>query len=180
MTYSNPRLKHVKKIKEMCEDYKFPNCKFIIDQCNLLLETKKVCKCKKISEVETYWGDCPIHNHELGLKKETKKKEPFYFFEFKAGDKEMNRVDLETKKAKKRKCLHNDIKLVFERGSGGYLGEFCNTCKKYRPDPKEEMGEIEFLECEVCSKNPGSPVLCNGCLNDRAVIDRVNILSKSK
>lgn len=29
---------------------------------------------------------------------------------------------------------------------------------------------LEFHECETCAAKPGSPVLCAGCLHNRAVI----------
>lgn len=52
MKYKNPRLRHVKKIKKICEDmrrdfifntavYTEKKTNLILNQCNLLLETKK-------------------------------------------------------------------------------------------------------------------------------------------
>ena len=32
--------------------------------------------------------------------------------------------------------------------------------------------ELEFKECEGCSKKPGHPTLCKGCLHNRALIQR--------
>ena len=46
--YTNPRLKHVKKIREVIADmpiYWQGYTDLILDQCNLLLETKKKKKC---------------------------------------------------------------------------------------------------------------------------------------
>lgn len=47
--YKNPRLKHVKKIREVIADmpiYWQGYTDLILDQCNLLLEAKKKKKCK--------------------------------------------------------------------------------------------------------------------------------------
>lgn len=54
MTYKNPRLKHVKKIKDVCKEMNGMGRDYlasqVLDQCNLLLETKKGKKLKKVSE----------------------------------------------------------------------------------------------------------------------------------
>lgn len=34
------------------------------------------------------------------------------------------------------------------------------------------MRELRFMECDPCKAKPGSPVLCESCLNNRAVIMR--------
>lgn len=31
----------------------------------------------------------------------------------------------------------------------------------------------EFMECDTCRAKPGSPYLCQGCLHNRALIDRL-------
>ncbi len=33
--------------------------------------------------------------------------------------------------------------------------------------------ELEFVECVVCKAKPGSPPLCESCLNNRAVISHL-------
>lgn len=60
MTYKNPRLKHVKKIQEIVNAYESLKHSVegdqILNQCNLLLETKKKnkdCECKD--------PKCPYH-----------------------------------------------------------------------------------------------------------------------
>jgi hypothetical protein len=32
----------------------------------------------------------------------------------------------------------------------------------------------EFMECRECSNKPGTPILCDSCLNNRDVIDLLN------
>jgi len=32
------------------------------------------------------------------------------------------------------------------------------------------MKRVEFKECSVCAKKPGSPVLCPSCLHNRQLI----------
>lgn len=40
--------------------------------------------------------------------------------------------------------------------------------------PKVSKGqELKFMECSTCAAKPGSPILCQGCLNNRTVIDRL-------
>ena len=34
------------------------------------------------------------------------------------------------------------------------------------------MERMEFQECEICAKKPGSPPLCPSCLNNRSLIDK--------
>lgn len=34
--------------------------------------------------------------------------------------------------------------------------------------------ELRFIECVPCKSQPGSPLLCESCLNNRAVIDRLS------
>lgn len=57
MTYSNPRLKHVKRIKKICTELEITGAMpgflwQILHQCNLLLETKKAKKRKKCEHSE--------------------------------------------------------------------------------------------------------------------------------
>jgi hypothetical protein len=33
-----------------------------------------------------------------------------------------------------------------------------------------ELHELSFHECDSCRKKAGSPILCDGCLHNRAVI----------
>jgi len=36
-----------------------------------------------------------------------------------------------------------------------------------------------YRECDTCSKKPGSPTLCSGCLNNRSAIEqRDNIIKE--
>lgn len=35
-----------------------------------------------------------------------------------------------------------------------------------------ELDELNFMECSVCKSKPGTPQLCESCLNNRAVISR--------
>lgn len=35
------------------------------------------------------------------------------------------------------------------------------------------MSVNEFLECDTCRAEPGMPILCEGCLQNRAAIDRL-------
>lgn len=62
--YTNPRLKHVKKIRETCEHYLLYDSevrKILLDQCNLLLETKKAKKRKEYVSKCCYFNEnCPI------------------------------------------------------------------------------------------------------------------------
>lgn len=37
------------------------------------------------------------------------------------------------------------------------------------------MKEDEFMECEECSVQPGSPPLCTACLHNRRAIERANL-----
>lgn len=54
--YKNPRLKYVKKIKDLAEEMPYSSyTNEIIDKCNLLLETKKAKKRKKVCK-ETFDG----------------------------------------------------------------------------------------------------------------------------
>ena len=43
-----------------------------------------------------------------------------------------------------------------------------------RPDDElhwwERNPPTEFVECETCRAKPGSPILCHGCLSNRALI----------
>lgn len=32
---------------------------------------------------------------------------------------------------------------------------------------------MDFMECDTCKAKPGSPTLCAGCLNNRAVIGKL-------
>lgn len=61
MKYKNPRLKHVKKIRDMAYEIGVHNWKLvanlILDQCNLLLETKKVKRCERCAKGFT----CYLH-----------------------------------------------------------------------------------------------------------------------
>ena len=34
-----------------------------------------------------------------------------------------------------------------------------------------DMKKVEFKECSVCAKKPGSPVLCPSCLHNRHLIE---------
>ena len=38
----------------------------------------------------------------------------------------------------------------------------------YPPDPKK------FLECDSCRIKAGSPILCRGCLHNRALIEKLS------
>ena len=35
--------------------------------------------------------------------------------------------------------------------------------------------KFEFVECDTCRKNPGCPMLCDGCLHNRTVIEELNV-----
>jgi len=35
--------------------------------------------------------------------------------------------------------------------------------------------ELNFMECDTCSKKPGSPLLCAGCQHNRYVINKLNL-----
>lgn len=37
----------------------------------------------------------------------------------------------------------------------------------------KELEELNFMECAACKEKPGSPQLCESCLNNRAVIYRL-------
>lgn len=68
MTYINPRLKHVKEIKEICDEcllYDISVKNLILDQCNLLLETKKAKKrkCVRHSRPSGELTDCCETHH---------------------------------------------------------------------------------------------------------------------
>lgn len=39
---------------------------------------------------------------------------------------------------------------------------------------------FEFVECDTCVQKPGSPPLCNGCLLNRATIERLKTLLKDR
>ena len=32
----------------------------------------------------------------------------------------------------------------------------------------------EFMECDTCRAKPGTPILCDGCLHNRAAIESLN------
>jgi hypothetical protein len=34
--------------------------------------------------------------------------------------------------------------------------------------------DLDFVECDSCRAKPGSPTLCNGCLNNRTAINLMN------
>lgn len=36
----------------------------------------------------------------------------------------------------------------------------------------ETNDRLEYRECDTCSKKPGSPILCGGCLNNRSAIEQ--------
>lgn len=38
---------------------------------------------------------------------------------------------------------------------------------------------LEFKECDACASKPGSPILCDGCLNNREVISRLRATHKN-
>jgi hypothetical protein len=40
-------------------------------------------------------------------------------------------------------------------------------------DIKDLLNVGEFMECDSCKIKPGSPTLCNGCLNNRMVINNL-------
>jgi hypothetical protein len=35
------------------------------------------------------------------------------------------------------------------------------------------MNSNEFRECDMCRAKPGMPILCNGCLHNRAAVERL-------
>lgn len=37
----------------------------------------------------------------------------------------------------------------------------------------KELDELRFIECAACKGKPGTPQLCESCLNNRAVISRL-------
>ena len=37
----------------------------------------------------------------------------------------------------------------------------------------ERADDTAFVECESCSKKPGSPILCDGCLRNRIRMSRL-------
>lgn len=39
--------------------------------------------------------------------------------------------------------------------------------------------KIDFMECSICDAKPGSPLLCNSCLNNRFMIDKMDLLIRS-
>lgn len=85
MTYKNPRLKHVKKIKELINklDYVQYTSSYagrILTQCNLLLETKKEnkseeCKCCGNTNLMCLGGMNGTHCRHCSLAGQSKKKE---------------------------------------------------------------------------------------------------------
>ncbi len=36
------------------------------------------------------------------------------------------------------------------------------------------MSDLEFRECESCTKKPGTPPLCTSCLHNREIISKAN------
>jgi hypothetical protein len=36
------------------------------------------------------------------------------------------------------------------------------------------MSVLDFKECDTCAAKPGSPILCEGCLHNRAIISEIN------
>lgn len=36
----------------------------------------------------------------------------------------------------------------------------------------------EYKECDTCARQPGSPPLCSGCLNNRTAINERDVLIK--
>jgi hypothetical protein len=56
--------------------------------------------------------------------------------------------------------------------------EFCsNSHCEYHPPQQEEL---KFMECDNCIVKPGSPILCDGCLNNRRVIEELSTHPKDK
>ena len=45
-------------------------------------------------------------------------------------------------------------------------------------DEYEFEDNLEFMECDTCRAKPGCPVLCHGCLHNRAAIN--NLRKKRK
>lgn len=67
----------------------------------------------------------------------------------------------------KSKCLHNKTKLVFERG-GGYLGEFCESCKKYisrskTTQPKQKTSWSSSLDQTFVFDKSNDWIVCKKC-----------------
>lgn len=86
------------------------------------------------------------------------------------------------------KCKHCDSEMNVSTGTfGGGLPAKCPYCgngldyeviadgwhaKENIPTPVTPMTKIrEFKECDTCSKKVGMITLCEGCVNNRAVID---------
>ncbi len=42
-----------------------------------------------------------------------------------------------------------------------------------------ELPTFEFIECDACREKPGSPILCNSCLNNRAAIGSLKRRNKT-
>jgi hypothetical protein len=50
-----------------------------------------------------------------------------------------------------------------------------------RPDDEKHWFEsddlpLRFRECDTCASKSGTPILCKGCLHNRAVIGRLNTM----
>ncbi len=192
--YKNPRLKHVKKIGKIIDDmrkdyisnvfdvdvYIVKKTDLILTQCNLLLETKK----DSVKEDVKFLKDNG----------------------FKSLSKALVKLDKETKKAKKRKKetyyyritgIHDDGSLSKTPKTGSFtvtqpdpkeeskkylwsVADEERLDKKNAPDPKEEMREIEPLSKVVKKDQTDRKFVMCVAEKVEELVERVNILSKSK
>lgn len=160
--YTNPRLKHVKKIEEIADSLRLAGkpatAKMITNQCNLLLETKKAKKRNK----------CRICGKKISLNLDGNYHEESLHRTISVTD---------TKEESKCECSCHEFGQVVHSGicKCGVMPE--TTSDAYdRKHPKEEMREIErFNSFEI--EDMADEALA---VRLNKVIDRVNILSKRK
>lgn len=65
--------------------------------------------------------------------------------------------------------LTGAIEYIAERISMGNPLRYNHVIEiLYPPNPKE------FMECDTCRAKAGSPTLCQGCLHNRTLIEKLN------
>lgn len=146
MTYINPRLKHVKKIKDMASEIEVYNWKLvanlIIDQCNLLLETKK--KTKWYGRIRAIGGEWKPLETKKAKKRKCKCGKPVHNLNCIYCEKHHVEKQQQDPKEESKNCLHSDINLFFDT-SGSLLARFCKICKE-----KLELVPTERKELSNC------------------------------
>lgn len=203
MTYSNPRLKHVKSIEMIAKTLNLVNERLnisvrgrsigdlILDQCNLLLETKKA---KKRKCDGTDWVDIISDDHRKAWRVNHVKKNCFV---------EMRYLDKtttpdpkeESKKAKKKKCricgkkislnldgnyheesLHRTISVtdpkeeskcdhnyVYADIPNGEDGNYCTKCKQAEPEYTPTESKEKICNCRGNGNANNVDLPCSSC-----------------